>query len=79
MNNANSFLFFVSTLDPALLKGPSGFTKPNSKKNRKSPVPIDFDNSINRDDVQSPAYSDISDDSTPQLVDGEGNLSLVFV
>jgi hypothetical protein len=36
------------------------------KKNRKSPGP-DFDNSSSSraEDVQSPAYSDISDDSTP--------------
>uniref|UniRef100_A0A336KAU8 CSON004388 protein n=1 Tax=Culicoides sonorensis TaxID=179676 RepID=A0A336KAU8_CULSO len=61
----------LSVQNPALLKGPSGFTKPNNKKNRKSPTPGDFDNSTNRDDVQSPAYSDISDDSTPQIIDGE--------
>lgn len=42
--------------------GGSG-TKP--KKNRKSPGPGDFDGRVSREDVQSPAYSDISDDSTP--------------
>ncbi|XP_065368364.1 mucin-17 [Calliphora vicina] len=43
-----------------------------SKKGRKSPSPNDYDavelntcNISSRDDVQSPAYSDISDDSTP--------------
>lgn len=43
-----------------------------SKRNRKSPTPNNFDgielntcNITNREDVQSPAYSDISDDSTP--------------
>uniref|UniRef100_A0A1B0GBP0 C2H2-type domain-containing protein n=1 Tax=Glossina morsitans morsitans TaxID=37546 RepID=A0A1B0GBP0_GLOMM len=42
------------------------------KKNRKSPCPGEYDeggvsgnNITSRDDVQSPAYSDISDDSTP--------------
>jgi len=41
------------------------------KKNRKSPVP-DYENtSTNRsEDLQSPAYSDISEDSTP-VVDSE--------
>ncbi|XP_058455502.1 mucin-2 isoform X2 [Malaya genurostris] len=40
---------------------------PKQKKNRKSPVPSDFDvATANRnEDVQSPAYSDISDDSAP--------------
>ncbi|CAM6032172.1 unnamed protein product, partial [Sphagnum compactum] len=61
----------ITDLNPALLKGPSSFTKPNSKKNRKSPAPGDFDSSVGREDVQSPAYSDISDDSTPQIVDAE--------
>lgn len=38
-----------------------------SKKNRKSPTPNDFENtqSNRSEDVQSPAYSDISDDSSP--------------
>lgn len=50
-------------------------TKPQSKqkKNRKSPAPNDnFDNSIvsRAEDVRSPAYSDISDDST-SVVDSE--------
>jgi len=35
------------------------------KKNRKSPGPSDFEGRVSREDVQSPAYSDISDDSTP--------------
>lgn len=37
------------------------------KKNRKSPTPNDFENtqSNRSEDVQSPAYSDISDDSSP--------------
>lgn len=37
------------------------------KKNRKSPGPSEFDvAAANRaEDVQSPAYSDISDDSAP--------------
>jgi hypothetical protein len=54
----------------------SGVTKPQSfskqKKNRKSPGPGDFENSASSraEDVQSPAYSDISDDSTP-VVDSE--------
>jgi hypothetical protein len=54
----------------------SGASKPQNfskqKKNRKSPGPGDFDNSASSraEDVQSPAYSDISDDSTP-VVDSE--------
>lgn len=36
-----------------------------NKKNRKSPVPGEFEGAMSRDGVQSPAYSDISDDSTP--------------
>ena len=37
------------------------------KKNRKSPGPGDFESAVSNraDDVRSPAYSDISDDSTP--------------
>lgn len=50
------------------MKGPGSIGKP--KKSRKSPTPGDFDGSMNRDDVQSPAYSDISDDSAP-IVDGD--------
>ncbi|XP_046809835.1 probable serine/threonine-protein kinase DDB_G0282963 isoform X2 [Lucilia cuprina] len=45
---------------------------PKPKKGRKSPSPAGYDpvelntcNISSRDDVQSPAYSDISDDSTP--------------
>lgn len=62
-----------------MLKGPSSFTKPTVKKSRKSPAPGDFDNSVNRDEVQSPAYSDISDDSTPQVIDGEGNVTTIML
>lgn len=48
---------------------PQGYGK--QKKNRsKSPVLGEYDNSTSRDNVQSPAYSDISDDSTP-VVDSE--------
>lgn len=55
------------------MKGPGSIGKP--KKSRKSPTPGgDFDGSVNREDVQSPAYSDISDDSTP-VVDGDSGLS----
>ncbi|ALC42389.1 sbb, partial [Drosophila busckii] len=56
---------------PPGLKGSPGFNPAavsvgsKQKKNRKSPGPADFDGSVSREDVQSPAYSDISDDSTP--------------
>lgn len=38
---------------------------PKKRKEGGSTATGDFDTSCNRDDVQSPAYSDISDDSTP--------------
>lgn len=49
------------------------------KKNRKSPGPSEFDvAAANRaEDVQSPAYSDISDDSAP-VVDAT-DLGKMFV
>lgn len=55
----------------SLINSPSGLNKPQnfgkSKKNRKSPIPMDYENaSSNRAEGNvSPAYSDISDDSTP--------------
>lgn len=68
--------YFISIfVDTALIKGPSSIGKP--KKSRKSPTPGDFDGSTNREDVTSPAYSDISDDSVP-VVDGEAGKSLTF-
>lgn len=75
-NHRNLYFFFVQTnfliffflkiggLRPTDLKA-QNFGKP--KKNRKSPTPNDFENtqSNRSEDVQSPAYSDISDDSSP--------------
>ncbi|XP_036232973.2 zinc finger protein 608 isoform X2 [Bactrocera oleae] len=46
-------------------KGSSGFAAVKQKKCRKSPGPVEYDGVVTRDNVQSPAYSDISDDSTP--------------
>lgn len=46
-------------------KNASGFSAVKQKKCRKSPGPVEFDGIASRDNVQSPAYSDISDDSTP--------------
>ncbi|XP_050324036.1 mucin-19 isoform X3 [Bactrocera neohumeralis] len=46
-------------------KGTSGFAAVKQKKCRKSPGPVEYDGVVTRDNVQSPAYSDISDDSTP--------------
>lgn len=56
------------------MKGPSSIGKP--KKSRKSPTPGDFDGSTNREDVTSPAYSDISDDSVPVNDSESGKLIL---
>ena len=61
-----------------------------SKKNRKSPTPNNFDNiELNtcnittREDVQSPAYSDISDDSTPvneqDLIDKQNSKNMEVI
>ncbi|XP_053966394.1 mucin-2 isoform X1 [Anastrepha ludens] len=41
------------------------FAAVKQKKCRKSPGPVEYDGVVTRDNVQSPAYSDISDDSTP--------------
>lgn len=58
-------LLTIGGLRPTDLKAPQNFGK--QKKNRKSPTPNDFENtqSNRSEDVQSPAYSDISDDSSP--------------
>lgn len=62
-NFVSPFLI-IGGLRPTDLKA-QNFGK--SKKNRKSPTPNDFENtqSNRSEDVQSPAYSDISDDSSP--------------
>ncbi|XP_017466184.1 PREDICTED: mucin-19 [Rhagoletis zephyria] len=46
-------------------KNAPGFVAVKQKKCRKSPGPVEYDGAVTRDNVQSPAYSDISDDSTP--------------
>lgn len=62
-------------LDAAVMKGPTSVGK--SKKSRKSPTPGEFDGSTNREDVTSPAYSDISDDSVPVIDSESGKYILV--
>ncbi|XP_067633114.1 zinc finger protein 608 isoform X2 [Eurosta solidaginis] len=46
-------------------KNSAGFSVVKQKKGRRSPGLGEYDGVVTRDNVQSPAYSDISDDSTP--------------
>lgn len=50
----------------ATTPGPQAVSMVKTQKKQRKEGTNDFDNtSRDRDDVQSPAYSDISDDSTP--------------
>lgn len=56
---------FVSVSTSGVSLSVSSAKAPKKRKDGGSASTGDFDTSCNRDDVQSPAYSDISDDSTP--------------
>ncbi|XP_036332648.1 mucin-19 [Rhagoletis pomonella] len=60
--HANGLRYHQSHLST---KNAPGFVAVKQKKCRKSPGPVEYDGAVTRDNVQSPAYSDISDDSTP--------------
>lgn len=58
--------FFFNFNNIALTPGPQPVSMVKTQKKQRKEGTIDFDStSRDRDDVQSPAYSDISDDSTP--------------
>lgn len=64
LNGIISFEFCCCFL--ALTPGPQAVSMVKTQKKQRKEGSNDFDNtSRDRDDVQSPAYSDISDDSTP--------------
>lgn len=71
------FEFSVST------PGPQAVSMVKTQKKQRKEGSNDFDNtSRDRDDVQSPAYSDISDDSTPVVeseMSGKQLLSYLFI
>lgn len=56
---------FVSVSTGGVQLSVSSTKAPKKRKEGGTASTGDFDTSCNRDDVQSPAYSDISDDSTP--------------
>lgn len=64
--SCQNFHFVCVFVYAASTPGPQAVSMVKTQKKQRKEGPNDFENtSRDRDDVQSPAYSDISDDSTP--------------